>query len=155
MRSRRSEASRSGIGALLLLILIFAICGRGDRRTKTVTNSGAPPKHRRGRAIAALMVSPLIVVGLSLLIWKCDDVKFVAGFLAFISDAGAVLAFTGAMAALSYHHFSATGAEPKDVETQGTWDRFMLLSLFVAAVGGLMLALDGGVGLLNHLFGSR
>lgn len=148
----RQAGSGSGVGALLLLIVISAIASCGDRRMKTATISMAPRKPRRGRAVVALLVSPFIVVGLSIGMYVTG---IGASFLGFSSDAGAVLAFTGAMAALAHHHFSGTSAQSKDVETQHTWDWFMFLSLGVAAIGGLMLALEGGVGLLEHFFGSR
>lgn len=156
MKPRESGTSGSGVGALLLLTLISAMTGCGDRRKKTTTISEAPRKPRRGRAVVALLVSPLIVVVFSLLIYLrgCDS-GFGANFLAVASDAGAVLAFIGAMAALAHHHFSVSSVELNDAETQHTWDWFMLLSLGVAAIGGLMLALEGGVGLLDHFFGAR
>lgn len=121
---------------------------------RTVTISEAPRKPRRGRAVVALLVSPLLVAVFSLLIYMrgCDS-GFGATFLAVSSDAGAVLAFTGAMAALAHHHSSTSSSELNDAGTQHTWDWFMLASLGVAAIGGLVLAVEGGVGLLEHLFG--
>lgn len=156
MKPRQSRTFGSRAGALLLLILISAITRRGDRRIKTATISEMPRKPRRGRAVVALLVSPIFVVVFSLLIYLrgCDS-GFGADLLAFSSDVGTVLAFTGAMAALAHHHFSASSVELNDAETQHTWDWFMLLSLGVAAIGGLMLALDGGVGLLDRFFGPR
>lgn len=97
----------------------------------------------------------LLAFGAPLLLVTCCSVyaylDLTAAVVKFAADLGAVLAFTGAMAALAHHIQQAQEPQPPDRKTRRTWDWFMKLSLGVTAVGALLIGMAGGAGVIEFV----
>lgn len=104
-------------------------------------------KFRRRGALLAFVVPLFLVTGCSF----CAYFKLSVAVVKFAGDFGAVLAFTGAMAALAHYIQQAQEPQSPDRKTRRTWDWFMKLSLGVTAVGALLIGMAGGAGVIGFV----